>query len=133
MIMLAGALAIVPLFAAPKAIPWVIAGMSLAIIGVHGMLSGTASADFGGKLNAGIAVGIIDGFVYFGSMIQSKLYGAYLPADKVACPDGSMVSNPAAKDIDNWHIWPYTMIPVALLGLILAIVLWNAVPKPRRR
>jgi OPA family glycerol-3-phosphate transporter-like MFS transporter len=133
MIMLAGAVAIVPLFSAPSAIPWVIALMSLAIIGVHGMLSGTASADFGGKKNAGIAVGIIDGFVYFGSMIQSKLYGTYLPADKIACPDGRMVSNPAAKNIENWHIWPYTMIPVALIGLVLAIILWNARPQPRKR
>jgi OPA family glycerol-3-phosphate transporter-like MFS transporter len=133
MIMLAGAIAIVPLLGYTPAVPWVIAFMSLAIIGVHGMLSGTASADFGGKANAGIAVGIIDGFVYFGSMIQSKLYGAYLPADKVSCPDGRMVSNPAAKDIHNWKIWPYTMIPVALVGLVLAIILWNARPQPRKR
>ena len=96
-------------------------------------LSGTASADFGGKKNAGIAVGIIDGFVYFGSMIQSKLYGTYLPAEKIECPDGAMVSNPAAKDIDNWTIWPYAMIPVALVGLVLSIVLWNARPGAKKQ
>src|SRR5690606_7526526 len=38
--------------------------LSMAVIGVHGMLSGTASMDFGGKKNTGVAVGIIDGFVY---------------------------------------------------------------------
>jgi OPA family glycerol-3-phosphate transporter-like MFS transporter len=63
-IMLAGAMLIIPMFWFPHAIPWVIAFMSMAIIGVHGMLSGTASGDFGGRKNAGIAVGIIDGFVY---------------------------------------------------------------------
>ncbi len=132
LIMLCGAVAIVPLLAAPSAIPWVIAFMSMAIIGVHGMLSGTASQDFGGKKNVGVAVGIIDGFVYLGSMSQAWLYGSRLPADKVTCPDGSLVSNPAAKDIDNWTIWPYAMIPVALIGLVLAFVLWNARPGAKK-
>ena len=31
------------------------------------MLSGTASADFGGKKYAGTATGVIDGFVYLGT------------------------------------------------------------------
>ena len=132
-IMLAGAIAIVPMFAAPEMIPWVIAFMSMAIIGVHGMLSGTASQDFGGKKNAGIAVGIIDGFVYAGSALQSWIYGRGLPAAKLECPDGSMVSNPAAKDIDNWTIWPYAMIPVALVGLVLSIILWNARPGAKKK
>ena len=134
LIMLAGAIVIVPLFAAPAAIPWIVAFMSMAIIGVHGMLSGTASQDFGGKKNAGVAVGIIDGFVYVGSMAQSWLYGAQLPAAKLPCPDGEhLYANPAAKDIDNWTIWPYAMIPVALLGLVLSIWLWNARPQPRKK
>ncbi|MEZ4365598.1 MAG: MFS transporter [Kofleriaceae bacterium] len=125
-IMLAGAIVIVPLFGWPWGIPWVVAFMSMAIIGVHGMLSGTASGDFGGRKNAGIAVGLIDGFVYIGSMAQSFLYGATLPAAKVYCPDGSTRSNPAGKNIDDWYIWPFAMIPVALLGFVLALRLWNA-------
>src|SRR5207237_5336694 len=99
-IMLAGAVVIVPLLASPAAIPWVVAFMSMAIIGVHGMLSGTASADFGGRKNTGVAVGIIDGFVYAGSMVQSFIYGAYLPEKLVICADGTTRSNPAAKQID---------------------------------
>ena len=43
------------------AVGWVLIFMALNYVGVHGMLSGTASADFGGKKNAGVAVGIIDG------------------------------------------------------------------------
>jgi MFS transporter, OPA family, glycerol-3-phosphate transporter len=133
LIMLAGAIAIVPMFAAPLGIPFVVAFMTMSVIGVHGMLSGTASQDFGGKKNAGIAVGIIDGFVYFGSMIQSKLYGTYLPAETIDCPNGKSVGNPASHEISNWTVWPYAMIPVALVGLVLAIVLWNARPAPRKR
>ena len=44
-------------------LPWLVILMSVCVIGVHGMLSGTASMDFGGKKNVGVAVGIIDGFV----------------------------------------------------------------------
>ena len=58
--------------------------------------------------------------------------GAYLPAEKIACPDGIRVANPAAKVIDNWKIWPLAMIPVAIIGLVLALRVWNARPKPRR-
>lgn len=127
-IMLVGAISIVPLFAAPWAIGWSVAMMSMAIIGVHGMLTATASADFAGKKNTGMAVGLIDAFVYVGSMIQSFIYGAYLPAAKIRDAKGCLVSNPAAKQIDNWHVWPYAMIPVAAIGFLLTLRIWNARP-----
>ncbi|MGE0869231.1 MAG: MFS transporter [Kofleriaceae bacterium] len=127
-IMLGGAIAIVPMLAAPAGIGWVVALMSMSIIGVHGMLTATASADFAGKRNTGMAVGIIDGFVYLGSTAQSFLYAATLPASKVPDADGCLVANPAAANVDNWRIWPYAMIPVALIGLGLALRIWNAKP-----
>ena len=126
--MLAGALAIVPLLAAPKAIGWVVAFMAMAIIGVHGMLTATASADFAGKLNTGMAVGIIDGFVYIGSTVQSFVYGSALPAAKIRDAHGCLVPNPEAANTDNWTIWPYAMIPVAALGFALTLRIWNAKP-----
>ncbi len=128
-IMLAGAILIIPLFAAPQAIGWIVAFMSMAIIGVHGMLTATASADFAGKKNTGMAVGIIDGFVYLGSTAQSFLYGAYLPASKIRDASGCLVSNPAAGKIDNWTIWPLAMIPIALIGFLLTLRIWNAKPR----
>ncbi|HVK73867.1 MAG TPA: MFS transporter [Kofleriaceae bacterium] len=129
LIMLAGAIAIVPLLThGTAAIGWVVALMSMAIIGVHGMLTATASADFAGKKNTGMAVGIIDGFVYLGSTAQSFLYGAYLPPAKVRDAGGCLVNNPEAAKIENWTIWPYAMIPVALFGLVLATRIWNARP-----
>jgi OPA family glycerol-3-phosphate transporter-like MFS transporter len=102
--------------------------MSMAIIGVHGMLTATASADFAGKKNTGMAVGLIDGFVYVGSMIQSFIYGAYLPAAKIRDEAGCLVTNPEAGKIDNWHVWPYAMIPAAVIGLVLSLRIWNAKP-----
>lgn len=127
-IMLGGSILIVPMLAAPGGVGWVVAFMSMAIIGVHGMLTATASADFAGKKNTGVAVGLIDGFVYLGSMAQSFIYGAALPASKIRDAEGCLVSNPAAADPDNWRVWPYAMIPVALIGFLLTLRIWNAKP-----
>ena len=94
--------------------------MSMAVIGVPGMLSGTASMDFGGKQNVGTAVGIIDGFVYAGTGVMALLYMYILPDD----------SNPlVAGNPDEWIWWPVSMIPISLLGLLLATRVWNAKPK----
>ncbi len=96
---------------------WVLVFMALNYVGVHGMLSGTASADFGGKKNAGVAVGIIDGFVYLGTGLQSLLVGMVLP------------QGDAAKIPGNWIYWPLAMIPMALIGLALCTRVWNAKPQ----
>jgi OPA family glycerol-3-phosphate transporter-like MFS transporter len=98
---------------------WTVIFMSLCVIGVHGMLSGTASMDFGGKKNAGLAVGIIDGAVYAGTAFQSLLLGKILP------------SGDAAKVTDNWSNWPIAMVPLSLIGLLLATRVWNAKPQPK--
>ncbi len=107
---------------------WLVIFMSMAVIGVHGMLSGTASMDFGGTKNVGIAVGIIDGFVYLGTGIMSITYGILLP--KMQLNDAGVLIGPAT-DPANWKAWPLAMIPIAAVGLILAVRLWNAKPKPK--
>jgi OPA family glycerol-3-phosphate transporter-like MFS transporter len=101
--------------------------MSMCVIGVHGMLSGTASMDFGGARNVGIAAGIIDGFVYAGTAFMAILYEYILPSD-VADPVTGVI---ASADPDNWRIWPVSMIPVALVGLFLAMRVWGATPERR--
>jgi OPA family glycerol-3-phosphate transporter-like MFS transporter len=98
---------------------WTVIFMSLCVIGVHGMLSGTASMDFGGKKNAGLAVGIIDGAVYAGTALQSLLLGKLLP------------SGEAAKDMANWSNWPIALVPLSFVGLLLATRVWNARPQPK--
>ena len=97
--------------------PWVgliLVFMALNYVGVHGMLSGTASADFGGRKNAGVAVGVIDGFVYLGTGLQSLIVGMVLPT-------GEAAKNPA-----NWINWPIAMVPVAVIGLVLCSRVWHA-------
>jgi MFS transporter, OPA family, glycerol-3-phosphate transporter len=98
---------------------WSVVFMSLCVIGVHGMLSGTASMDFGGSKNAGIVTGIIDGFVYLGTGTQALLYARILP------------EGDAAKSASNWSQWPGAMLPLAFIGLLLCTRVWNAKPKPK--
>jgi OPA family glycerol-3-phosphate transporter-like MFS transporter len=119
LVMLVGAIAMIPLLGVPLAVSWTIALMAMAIIGVHGMLSGVASQDFGGRLNTGVAVGLIDGFVYLGSALQDQVYGGV----------GSLLpekGTEAAKLVSNWQAWPIAMVPVAAIGLALSIRIWNA-------
>lgn len=98
---------------------WVLVFMALNYVGVHGMLSGTASADFGGRKNTGVAVGIIDGFVYLGTGLQSLIVGRLLPQGDLA------------KVAANWINWPMAMVPMAILGLLLCTRVWNATPQDK--
>ncbi len=101
--------------------------MVLCVIGVHGMLSGTASMDFGGSKNAGVATGIIDGFAYLGSATSAFLLGRNLPS--VSRGDSpEFVANP-----DNWIIWPELLLPAIVVGLILCIRIWNAKVQPKKK
>ena len=120
-LMVLGGLVLIPVMSRPLIVGWVVIVMSMAVIGVHGMLSGTASQDFGGKRNAGIAVGVIDACVYFGTLTQAFVLGWLLPTK----------GTPAAKNIDNWDVWPLAMLPAAIIGLVLATRVWNAKPKPK--
>ena len=47
----------------------------MAVIGVHSIMSGTATADFGGKKAAATATGVADAFSYAGSAVQSFALG----------------------------------------------------------
>jgi MFS transporter, OPA family, glycerol-3-phosphate transporter len=124
-IMLTGGVVMTFAYQTPIVGPLVIL-MSMAVIGVHGMLSGTASMDFGGRQNTGVAVGIIDGFVYLGTGAMSLLYSFMLPQEQVdAC---KRIVGPAANP-DNWQSWPISMIAVALVGTLLATRVWNARPR----
>jgi OPA family glycerol-3-phosphate transporter-like MFS transporter len=116
-------------------VSWLVIIMSMCVIGVHGMLSGTASMDFGGKKNVGVAVGIIDGFVYLGTGVMSFTYGIALPQEEVLSLDYSPIFELTtivgpATDPSSWIVWPLAMVPMALIGFLLALRVWNAKPKP---
>ncbi len=125
--MVVGAVVLTFTYSTPL-VGWLVVLMSMAVIGVHGMLSGTASMDFGGTKNVGIAVGIIDGFVYLGTAVMSFTYAIVLPKEELDAA-GNIIG--AATDPANWRAWPIAMIPFALIGLVLALRLWNAKPKPK--
>lgn len=86
--------------------------ISFAVIGTHGMLSGTATMDFGGRKGAATAVGLIDGFVYLGTGFQSISLGFITEW--------------------NWAFWPIFLIPFSLIGLFLLVRIWNAFPKGKK-
>ncbi|MBI4349452.1 MAG: MFS transporter [Elusimicrobia bacterium] len=94
--------------------------ISLSVIGVHGILSGTSTTDFGGTRNAGAAVGIVDGMVYLGTGLQSVLIGLITP------------TGAAAKDPNNWFHWPLFLLPFSVIGFALCLKIWNAAPKKKK-
>ncbi|MEM9188876.1 MAG: MFS transporter [Myxococcota bacterium] len=87
--------------------------MSLAVIGSHGLLSGTATMDFGGRKGAATAVGLIDGFVYLGTAVQSFSLGAITSTD--------------------WSYWPWFLVPFAVIGTLLCLRIWRAHPGATRK
>jgi OPA family glycerol-3-phosphate transporter-like MFS transporter len=68
-------------------------------------------------------VGIIDGFVYAGTAVMSITYGIILPDDTMK----DVAGNP-----ENWLWWPVSMIPVSLIGLLLARKIWDAKPQGKK-
>lgn len=80
------------------------------IFGVHGMLSGTASMDFGGTKAAATVAGLLDGIQYVASGLTGFLLGGMI-------------------DKHGWGIWTYAIMPFSLMGAILMTTLWHATPK----
>ena len=87
--------------------------ISGAVIAVHSLMSGTAAADFGGRKATATSSGILDGFVYLGTGIQSFSLG-YLTTW-------------------NWHYWPIFLMPFALIGMILAMKIYKELPEATRK
>lgn len=100
-----------------KTNPWVVGAcclvMSMAVIGVHSLMSGTAAADFGGRKATATASGITDGFVYLGSGIQSISLGYLTGFD--------------------WIYWPLFLLPFTAIGLFLSIRMWHQLPEATKR
>jgi OPA family glycerol-3-phosphate transporter-like MFS transporter len=87
--------------------------ISLCVIGVHSLMSGTAAADFGGRKATATASGITDGFVYLGSGIQSVSLGYLVTQD--------------------WSYWPMFLGPFAALGVFFAARIWKQLPAATKR
>jgi OPA family glycerol-3-phosphate transporter-like MFS transporter len=85
---------------------------SFAISMVHSMLSGTASMDFGGKRASATATGMFDGMQYIGGSLMGFGMGSLL-------------------DMYGWGVWGPGMIGFSMIGAVLMLKLWNAVPAKR--
>jgi len=88
---------------------WSAVIISMTVIGVHSIMSGTAAADFGGRKATATASGITDGFVYLGTGIQSFCLGYITTWD--------------------WEFWPLFLIPFIILGIIISLTMWKKLPK----
>jgi OPA family glycerol-3-phosphate transporter-like MFS transporter len=112
--------------------PWALGAcvfvISYCVIGTHGMLSGTASMDFGGRKNVGTAVGLIDGLVYLGAGLQALCQG-YLAEGGKGWSFGGYFTD-AQK---GWSLWPVFLLPFSLIGFFLAVRIWKALPEATRR
>lgn len=84
------------------------------IFGVHGMLSGTASMDFGGTRAASTVAGMLDGVQYLASGLTGFLMGHFL-------------------DKWGWGSWTWMIMPFSLAGALLMTRLWNETPLKKKR
>ncbi len=83
------------------------------IFGVHGMLSGTASMDFGGTKGTATVTGLLDGVQYLASGVTGVGLGILL-------------------DRLGWTAWTLMIIPFSIIGAALMLTLWNATPAKNR-
>ena len=82
-------------------------------VGITSLMSGTAAADFGGRKATATCMGIVDGFVYFGSGLQAFCLGRITTW--------------------NWRMWPVFFIPFAIMGIFIGIKIWHALPAATRK
>jgi len=82
-------------------------------VGITSLMSGTAATDFGGRKATATCSGIVDGFAYLGSSIQSFSIG-YIATR-------------------NWQWWPLFLTPFAVVGMAIAIKIWLELPPATRR
>lgn len=87
--------------------------MMMSVIGVHSIMSGTATADFGGRKASATATGVADAFSYLGSAIQSFALGILTTK--------------------SWKYWPMFLVPFTLLGLYFAYKMWFQLPSATRK
>jgi len=111
-LVLAGVMAAV-LFSAPVTVGWAAVFIVMCSIGITSLMSGTAATDFGGRKATATCSGIVDGFAYLGSGLQSISLG-YMTTH-------------------NWQWWPIFLMPFALIGLVISIKIWKELPAATKR
>lgn len=97
--------------------PIVAASMGVVIVacavGITSLMSGTAAVDFGGRKATATCMGIVDGFAYVGGSLQSFCLSRITSW--------------------NWRMWPLFFVPFAIMGGLIALRIWHALPPATRR
>ena len=104
------------LSSSPLVVGWAAVFIVMASIGITSLMSGTAATDFGGRKATATSMGIVNGFAYLGSGIQSFGLGFLL----------------ASKDA-NWQWLPVFVMPFAIIGTLIAIKIWHDLPPATRK
>jgi OPA family glycerol-3-phosphate transporter-like MFS transporter len=104
------------LFSQPIVVGWAAVFIVMASIGITSLMSGTAATDFGGRKATATSMGIVNGFAYLGSGIQS--FGL-----------GFLLANMGG----NWQWLPVFVIPFAVIGTFIAIKIWHDLPAATRK
>jgi OPA family glycerol-3-phosphate transporter-like MFS transporter len=104
------------LSSSPVMVGWAAVFIVMASIGITSLMSGTAATDFGGRKATATSMGIVNGFAYIGSGIQSFGLGFLL----------------ASKDA-NWQWLPIFVMPFAIIGTLIAIKIWHDLPPATRK
>ena len=104
------------LFSQPLIVGWTAIFIVMASIGITSLMSGTAATDFGGRKATATSMGIINGFAYLGSCIQSFGLG-FLLGDKNT----------------NWMWLPIFIMPFAIIGTYISLKIWHELPAATKK
>jgi MFS transporter, OPA family, glycerol-3-phosphate transporter len=97
------------LFTQPQVVGWSAVFIVMASIGITSLMSGTAATDFGGRKATATCMGIVNGFAYVGSTIQSISLGFLITRE-------------------GWQWLPIFVIPFAVIGGGIALWIWHELP-----
>ena len=79
------------------------------VFGIHGLLSGTSSMDFGGTKGASTVTGLFNGVHYLSAYLTGRWLGWIL-------------------DKAGWGGWAWSMVPFSVLGFLLMLSVWKESP-----
>lgn len=91
-----------------------IGGNCIFVFGIHGLLSGTSSMDFGGTKGASTVTGLFNGVHYLGAYLAGRPLGWVL-------------------DRYSWSGWAWAVVPFGLAGFLLMLSVWKETPLKKER
>ncbi len=106
------------LYSQPLIVGWAAVFIVMVSIGITSLMSGTAATDFGGRKATATCMGIVNGFAYLGSTIQSVSLGFLLASH---------------NGVTHWIWMPVFVLPFAIIGTLISIKIWHELPAATRK